>query len=316
MDKKTGKAIPPKRPVVAGKAVGGKGTAPAEVVKKAIKKPAFRVESAQHKAMFLKLLIYGTYGVGKTTLAGSALLVPSMGDVIMLSIEGGEMDLEGDENLDVVEIGSFKQFGAVHSYLQKHCIAREANDIEALIAGEAEAKGETEDEVRERGPRKYRTVIIDSATEVEAYSFNQLLGVSWDTRIDLETDGAEWPEYKKNLAMMLRLIRQFRDLKMHVIITAGEKYIQDETKKFKYLPDLTGQLSKKCQGYFDMVGYYTMTVQGDEQVRKLHVIPSAKGKFDAKHRYRNFKGTEFVNPTIGGILKEVGLADRIGVPLK
>jgi len=116
--------------------------------------------------------------------------------------------------------------------------------------------------------------------------------------------------------MLLRVVRAFRDLPMNVIFTCAEKYNQDETKKYKYVPDMTGQLSKKIQGFMDMVGYYVQGKDGDKIQRRLYVMPSGLGKYDAKHRYQDFKGEFFTDPTIGKILKEVGLLNKDGTALK
>lgn len=282
--------------------------------KVATKAPAFRIETGQRSIRYLKLLVYGNYGVGKTTLAGSALQVPEMGNVLMLSAESGDLSLEGDENLDLVDVSTFKQFSAIHQFLIKHCKARDADNIEELRRMESVLKGIDEDDIDE--PRQYRTVIIDSLTEVEAYCFQQLLGISDTTKLDDETDSAEWSEYKKNNSMMLRLVRAFRDLPMHVIFVCGEKYNQDETKKMKYTPDMTGQLAKKVQGFMDMVGYLVIGKDGDKKVRKLYVEPSSAGRYDAKHRYQAFKGDHFKEPTIAKILDQVGLAGTLGATLK
>ena len=101
---------------------------------------------------------------------------------------------------------------------------------------------------------------------------------------------------------------------MHVIFTAAEQFQQDETKKYKYSPDLTGKLSKKIQGFMDMVGYLAIGKDGDKTIRRLYVSPT--GKYDAKHRYAAFKDEYFHNPTVKNILVQTGLANKDGTPVK
>ncbi len=284
-------------------------------VKQAKKPPMFRIETVQRRERYLKLLIYGNYGVGKTTLACSALEVESMNNVLMINAEAGDLSVDQVDNLDAIRVRDFRALGRINEFLKQHCKARDSGDIDRLRVMEANLRGVEEDEIET--PRQYRTCLIDTLSELESYCFDQLLGISDTTRLDEETQSAEWGEYKQNSAMMLRLIRAFRDLPMHVIFTCAEKYTQDETKKFKYTPDMTGKLSKKIQGFMDMVGYYAQGSNKEGEVqRRLYVMPSALGKYDAKHRYQSFKGDSFDNPTIGSILTEVGLLNPDGTALK
>lgn len=282
--------------------------------KPAIRPPQFRIEAVVQRERYLKLLIYGNYGVGKTTLAASALAVPSMRDVLLISAEAGDLSVSHMEGLDAATIRDFKALGYINEFLKQHCKAREADNEKELIKLEAYNRGVEPSEIKKA--KRYNTVIIDSLTEVEAYCFNQLLSITDATRLDTETQSSEWTEYKKNHTMMLRVVRAFRDLPMHVIVTAAEQYQQDETKKMKFSPDLTGKLSKKVQGFFDMVGYYQQARSGDNIARRLYVMPSPSGRYDAKHRYQSYKGEYFDNPTVGTILKEVGLLEKGGAPLK
>ncbi len=284
-------------------------------IKQAVKPPLFRIETVQRRERFLKFLVYGTAGVGKTTLACSALGVPSMRDVLMINAEAGDLSVDHMENLDAITVQDFRTLGRINEFLKQHCRARDSGNTKELVKMQAHLTGVDPKEITT--PREYRTVILDSLSELEAYCFEQLLGITDTTRLDEEVQSAEWGEYKKNNTMILRVVRKFRDLPMHVIFTCAEKYTQDETKKFKYTPDLTGKLSKKVQGFMDMVGYYAQGPKADDKVqRRLYVMPSASGKYDAKHRYESFKGEYFTNPTVGAILKEVGLLNRGGAPLK
>jgi len=281
-------------------------------VKKAVRAPAFRIETMQKRERYLKALIYGNYGVGKTTLAASAIELPSMNNVLIINAERGDLSIDHIEELDAITVDDFKKLGQVHEFLRQHCIARDAGDTQRLREMESTLRGVDVDEIGT--PREYRTVMLDSLTEIESMCFAQLLGITTTTRLDEETQSAEWGEYKKNNTMMLRVVRAFRDLPMNVVFIAGEKYNQDETKRYKYTIDLTGQLAKKIQGFMDMVGYYTMCKPGDDAERRLFVTPSMR--FDAKHRYQAFKGDYFDDPTLTSIMREAGFLDDKGVDLK
>jgi hypothetical protein len=163
---------------------------------------------------------------------------------------------------------------------------------------------------------------VDSLSEAEQYCLNQLLGVTDTTKLDEDPNAAEFKEYKQNHTMILRLVRNFRTLPMNIIFTCAEHYVQNETKKMKYTPALTGKLSKQVQGFMDMVGYLVIgqkkAEEGKEpeQVRRLYVTPSPRGDFDAKHRYTSFKGDYFDNPSIEKILELTGLSSKEGVAVK
>ena len=286
-------------------------------------KPSFTIPVRRANLPWFKGLVYGDYGAGKTWLWGTAAAVPEMRDVLMISAEAGDLTLFDPENkipfhlVDPIKVTDFKTVARIYDFLKLHCQLR--TTIEQSPPGSVESKDTFERLVRlqkvvmpdmEEGTRirQYRTVIIDSLTEVEAYCMAQLLGINDATRMDEEDQGAEWAEYKKQHQMVQRMIRNFRDLPMHVLFTASRAYVQDEMKRHIYSPMMTGKLSAQVQGFMDMVGYLVVGQSEAEDKplpRRLYVQPNPR--FAAKSRFSAYRGAHFDNPTMEKILRDVGL---------
>lgn len=268
--------------------------------------PPFTIQTVQNKDRYINLLVYGPYGVGKTTLAGSSVRVPQMQDVIVIDAEAGDLSLlDTDfENVDTIRCKSYKEVARAQEFLKAHCAARDRNDVDAMLRMEQMLKPGTQIDT----PKRYRTVIIDSLTEVETFCMYQLLGITDQTKIDEEVQNAEFAEYKRNHSMIQRLVRSFRDLPMNVIMIAAAQYTQDEQKRMVFGPQLTGKLAKQVQGFMDMVGFLvTATGEEGKSVRRMMVQPNAR--YDAKNRFAVYKQEHFENPTMESILKAVGLYD-------
>lgn len=204
------------------------------------------------------MLVYGKHGAGKTTLAASSVDVEQMNDVLVVMAEGGEVVFEDNnrvaayEGLDIVKVDRIEQFQKIYEFLKAHVSMRdnpamegEMQKLQEMVFGEFDGR-----------LRKYRTVIIDSLSEIEAYCLAKILNLD-NLGLDSgeEFDVAGFPQFRKNLHIMQRAIRQFRDLQIHVIMTCAESWSQDERKAYSYSPKLTGQLASIAQGFFDVVGW-------------------------------------------------------------
>lgn len=194
------------------------------------------------EAQHLNMMIYGGSGVGKTLLTGTCAQVEEMSPMLVIDAEEGSMTLnalhEVADRIDVVPMRDWRKMQSVY------------NDLYA-------------------GRHKYKTVTIDSGTEVQQLAMNDVLGA--DGKV---LDTGITPEFKdwyKNTEQIRRMIRAFRDLPMHTIITALEMDYQDpRTKAMMKRPAFSNKLSQQIPAFFDVVFYmYVKEVSGDKPNLRL-----------------------------------------------
>lgn len=302
----------------------------------------FTIRPLKSDHRYIKFVVYGPFGVGKTSLAGSAIDVPGMDDVIMVNAESGTLSIEDAEHIknrdyiDQVPCTDFKTVALVQEFLKAHCNARDKNDIKTMkllqsrtfgvpvevISEDAEDDVFTVDEDGQRvyevmRLRRFRTVIVDSLTEIDTYSMYQLLGIKTDMKLDEDMDVAQFAEFRKNNQMMQLLVRAYRDLPMNVILVCSTQYNQDELKQFHWVPSLTGKLANQVQGFVDVVGYLVngKPKEGSNDIpRRLFIQPI--GKFDAKCRIASFKQPYIDDPTMSKLMAAFRNVQQLKSPAK
>lgn len=268
------------------------------------------------KTRYLNLLVYGKFGVGKTTLVGSAVDVPFMRDVLMISAEGGEMSLEDNPRVanflgvDIIQVRNFNQLNAVRDFLVAHCRFRDMKSAEGddqlwrlqeMLFGPEFGRNSGE------RLRKFESLLVDSLTEINDMCLAHLLGMHAGMNLTSEPPAAEFKEYKQNYTKMNMFIRMMRDLPLHVLMTAGASFEQDEQKRWFWMPTMTGQLRSQIQGIYDIVAFLSPIGNVSEQApstRRLFVQPV--GQFDAKCRIASCTEAFFDNPTMAIIMSKTG----------
>lgn len=281
-------------------------------------KGAFRIDSLGDpmRKPWMNALFYGPPGGGKTTLCGSAVDIEDMQDVLLMSSDKGELVLFNNDRvedvdlIDRIEVNTIQQVQKIYEFLQHHCRFRESGDDEALEKLQRVTFGIPDDQEVDR-IRHYRTCIIDSISEVEAMNLGNILNYDEsgvDAGADVEV--ADWPAFRKNNQIMQRLIRQFRDLPMHVLFVCAQGYVQDEIKRMHFGPSMSGKLSNQVQGFMDVVGRLVTVVSPDANAeanpRRLYVQPQTGPAADAKCRFAAYKKPFFENPTMTDIMKACG----------
>ena len=210
----------------------------------------------------LNMLVYGDPGVGKTRLAGSACIVPEMSPVLLLDFEGGTLSLAGDYN-------------AVDVWPDPKDERRPTwKDIDKLY-GQLYAKN------------PYRTIILDSITEVQKFCLSEIMKQVVQGNPDRDPDIASLREWGKQSEQLRRLVRALRDLPCNTIFTAlrhDEK--DDKGNLIKTRPALPGQLKGEVAGYVDIVVYMYQKefAQGPNRTMKTLLLTQGTEKQIAKDR--------------------------------
>lgn len=157
-----------------------------------------------------------------------------------------------------------------------------------------------------QGVHPFRSVIVDSVTELQKRLVDQVSGIAQPTQQD-------WGEV---LRRMEDKVRKIRDLLFHptrplecVVIIALTHY-----RDGKFRPFVKGQLELSMPGFVDMVGYLYLEIGPDGQPeRKLLIAPigdiDAKDRTDAVTRWNG--GPIVTHPHLETMLQVIDAATTI-----
>jgi len=228
----------------------------------------------------IKALIYSPVGHVKTTLLGTAAGDPRLTPALILDFEGG---------IDAIasKVTPLPDDMRVETGRLSVRRVREWEDFQ-----------EIHDQLRRENP--FRLVAIDSLTETNYLLVQTVLARAVSNNPRHDPDVLEQMDYQRVAVWMRRLIRVYRDLDCHIVMTALAQDVQDPmTRQFESRPALTGKLAVEIPALFSTVGY--LGVVGDEGER--HLLTQPRGRFLAKDRSEGAKlGGDLPNPTLPEIL--------------
>lgn len=239
------------------------------------------------KNQFLKILCYGQPGSGKTTFAGSPA---RRFRTLVLSAESGLLSLQNlrhdDGSLVEIDYSPIRKF----------------EDMEQAFL---ELKN---------GKHPYTAIGIDSLTEIQKVCMDHIMETQKREQMEMRDWGT--------LAMKIeRMVRSFRDLPMHVIVTALEESETDKlTGEVRVLPALKGSVQQQLPAYFDEVFYcYAKEITHDDgkKEHKHYILTRNSGKFIGKDRSGKLPAV-MVDPDFGKVYdlvftqpKEKNDADKV-----
>lgn len=248
--------------------------------KKGLNGVTIQIQRVRPGDLKLNLLLYGLPGVGKTTLALQANDHPAMAPALVLNLEGGLLSVASRGDVDEVPIRSTREFE------------------DALIAL-ANKQGDF---------AKYRTVIIDSGSELAKRSLSEKTKLNTERQLRRKTeaerakddrteDDIQIEDYGKMTAQMRRLFTMARDLPVHTIVTSLVRFVYPQTKDggkasepSEVTPDFTAGLQISVMGMFDMVWYMYANTE-----RQRFLMTQTIGAYRAKTR-----GAKFAQAIIDG----------------
>lgn len=209
---------------------------------------------------FVKVLIYGDPGVGKTVLAAGAPIP------LLMDVEHGARSLKNHPELSHVLTVPIRNWGQCMVLLEKIF----NQDKTPLYKG---------------GPpiTEIKTVIIDTVSELQRRVLDEQLRAKATT-----TFVAGGKDYQENTERMRRFIMFLRDLPINFVLTCHAKteVVTNESTGetvISYRPDLTPKLSTAVVGQMDLVGFMRLTRVPDEEAeggfklaRVLQVHPTER----------------------------------------
>lgn len=214
-----------------------------------------KIRKPQDVLPYLNLLVYGDSGAGKTLLAGTAAFVEELSPVLFIDVEGGTHTLNHYNDVADIDIIPDPNDGS-HPTLKWIDIQKIYDDLY-------------------RGRHPYKTVVIDSLTEMQKLAMNTNLGSGSKMTIDAIGNLPEFKDWHVNTEQMRRLVRAFRDLPLNTIFTAladdkaDPRTAKSENPRIIKNPSFTKKLAQEIPAFFDLVFYLYSKQRGNQNVRYI-----------------------------------------------
>jgi phage nucleotide-binding protein len=196
--------------------------------------------------------------------SGKTSLIPTLPTPVILSAEGGLLSIS-DKEIPFLEISDMEALRDAYKWL----------------AESDEAK-------------QFASVAIDSISEIAEVCLGTEKKVNKDPRA----------AYGEMQTTMAEIIRSFRDLPKHILMTAKLEKAQDEMGRMLYSPSMPGnKTGQSLPYYFDIVA--ALRVEKDaEGVTQRAMMLESDGLWQAKDR--SGKLSVWEAPDLGEIIKKIG----------
>lgn len=243
--------------------------------------PPYKVTAESLKGS-MNILVYGKSGVGKTVFAATAQDHEEMAPVLFLSNESGLRSIAARGDIDAEDIKSTEHLEEIFWKIIN----------------------------KEDGYADYKTVVIDSVTELQEMNLTEKVEDSIRKNTKYQNgkrtvDERFQEDYGKSTVQLKRLFRMFRDANINVIMVALPKSTYplgatEHTNPTEVQPSLTNKLANSLMGFVDFV-WYLDAAEDKEGNTTRHLLTRDYGPYRAKTRGMKFAeaiGQVVDNPTM------------------
>ena len=235
---------------------------------------------------YLRVLVYGFTGKGKTHFAGTALDVEMLRPMMYINTDGGQLtllDRAEDDGLIQVIPNSYKELRQV-IYAQRH---------DKYGAFKEQVESASDLVLPEDG---FQTIVIDDLCATYWLALHAVITQAIAKKDSHDADMATLQDYGRARIWIHKLLTALVKLPAHIIVTAKAERIRDEsTGKLVIQPLMAGKLANEVGAFFDLVGLLT-TIISEEEVVTRRMIFEAGDRADAKSRL-GLPGTYLDDPT-------------------
>jgi phage nucleotide-binding protein len=196
--------------------------------------------------------------------AGKTSLIPTLPTPVVISSEGGLLSIAGSA-IPYVEVSSMDELRDVYQWL--------------LDSDES---------------KQFESVAIDSISEVAEVCLGTEKKSNKDPRA----------AYGEMQTTMAEVIRSFRDLPRHVLMTAKLEKSQDEMGRMLYAPSMPGNKTGQALPYFFDLMLALRVERDAEGVTQRALMCDGDGLWQAKDR--SGKLDQWEGPDLGEIIKKIG----------
>lgn len=205
---------------------------------------------------YLKLLVYGKNGKGKTRLAASAPKV-----LIIDVNEKGTKSARSFVGAKVLPISTWADIGRAYWFLRK-------------------------------GKHPFESVAIDTLTAMQNLCMSHVLGEEAERDPNKDAAMPRRQDWGKLAELMKHQLLNYRNLPMHVIFTAQERQVGDldEGEPIMHVPELTPGSRGTAMGSVDIIGRIykkeLIVKQGKKKVKKWEtcLLVGDHDEFETKDR--------------------------------